>query len=308
MKSIFIGGPASEETQLLGALLNAQPTIWCGEELSIFDRSTFFTLDSKRIAAMMKVNSYHELDQAMPYGITIQQPQPMSYCGLAAWRWPDLFVTDRNQTITQLETGDLKPPQVVSGMLQEILHKNGKKVWADRTAGNVFTMEDIAESYSDAKLVVVVRNPYDTITSLCFHRNFSLNNAIIRWLASMEAAKQAVSELGAYVVNYERLTDFNTLVELDELFKYLEEELDTDCVSLLPLGSSTRTWSRYRTSLGDGAIELIERTCRDMWYNYVAPEMGYSIGEMSPEQSIQTELFPEGEDDFEPPTVDGEVV
>lgn len=282
-QQIFIGGPASAGTTLVAILLNKHPDIWCGEEASIFDRPAIFKMTADRLSALMRVESYNELDQSMPYTITIVNPQPMSYCGLASWRWEGVFIQDRGKFIEALETID--PLNAIQGLFEHTIEKAGKEIWAEKSPGNVFTMGHLKKAFPHSKRIVVVRNPYDCIMSLCFHRNFSLNNAVMRWLVSMDAALDAVNKEGAYLVSYDRLVSGDPMTvdtEVDNLFIELgfslEEDEHQDIKDLIT--GDHNTWNLYKDQLGDGALEVIRRTVVGAWETY-AYELGIDEGDFT---------------------------
>ena len=271
-EQILIGGPASAGTTLVAIILNSHPEIWCGEEASVFDRPSFFEMEGKRLAALMKVDSYNELDQSMPYTITIVEPQPMSYCGLSSWRWDQVFLADRPNMIASLEN-DWSPIALLDEMFSDPMRKAGKGIWAEKSPGNVFCMGQIKKAYPNSKRLVVVRNPYDCIMSLCFHRNFSLNNAVMRWIVSMNAAEEAYRKHGAHIVSYDHLVSSDPMTvdaEILKLFLTLEVECDEathESVKSKVKGDHN-TWDTYKNQLGDGALEVIARTCVAPWVYY----------------------------------------
>jgi len=290
-EQIFIGGPASAGTTLVAILLNKHPEIWCGEEASIFDRPALFNMGGKRLGALMKVESYNELDQSMPYTITIVNPQPMSYCGLASWRWQDIWTTPRETIIEALES-NYPPLEVIEEMMKDTLTKTDKTIWAEKSPGNVFCMGQLKRKFPSSKRLVVIRNPYDCIMSLCFHRNFSLNNAVMRWIVSMDAAIDAIIHYEAHVVNYDRLIHpDHQEEELHMLHYHLEVEDNQEALSAIT--GEHNTWDRYKDQLGDGAVEVIKRSVVDLWERY-CQELGIDEGDFE---------FPTH---IELPTVDGE--
>lgn len=271
MKRIIVGGCGSSGTTLTARLLNSHPEVYCGPEISIFDRPSFFHLDPDRLAGIMKSEQYHELDASMPYGIFLGAGPggvSQSYCGLASWRWEELFPNNsREAFIKSLENGGL-PYDAVSEALSGEAEKVGKKIWAEKTPGNIFCHDEAQEAYGpDTKFIYLLRNPFDVTASLVFHRSFLLYNAVVRWIASANALLNIIinKQDNTLVIFYENLVD-KPRDTLDTMQKFLGLSEEFPIVEEI---KNPQTFEKYEHRLSEGSKKLIALTCQNSYMNLI---------------------------------------
>ena len=266
---IIVGGCGSSGTTLIKNILNEHPEIHCGEEASFFDRLDILNEDLETISALMQVDHYHALDSRMIFPIIRPTTAgPRSQFGLCQARWEELWpTTNRDKLITEIDSGKYTNlSEVFHMLLAREADANGKVYWAEKTPGNIFTMQNLINYYPDVKLIVCLRNPWDTIASLIFNRNFDVFSSICRWTMSTIQALSLANEPNIQFINYDLLCSEESDLVVKDLWEFLDVDPGSPTMHGAKLPTTAqKTWLAYKDRISPGMIESVDLATHDLW-------------------------------------------
>jgi hypothetical protein len=232
-KPIFIGGCGSSGTTLLRKMLNMHPNIACGEELSVFDRPRLYDMDMNHFYTHWRNQDFDIFDQDCMINIRVNmanQPPGQNSKSYFAWNRDTYFKPEEWESFfNEAES----PPDFFNLALSEYARRQGKKRWAEKTPNNVFEIERIFKAFPDATFIEVIRDGRDVVLSLTERRGSSIENAVYRWMLSINAGYAFENNIGGFLsssddttfVLYEELVK-RPAAELKDLCKFLDEKYD----------------------------------------------------------------------------------
>lgn len=215
---ILIGGSPSTGSSLLRRVLNRHSNIFCGPETSLFAKPVLYTQWTDKKQKIMRpsvfglpnagFHHYIGIDIDEEYGVTKNSCEEL---------------IKKSDSLAEFAEQFYRP----------ILERSGKKIWAEKTPANAFTLDLFLTNIPDAKIIHIVRHPLDVISSLV-NRGKSVFEAIALYLLNTQAGLESVDSLGHYMLKYEDLVsepkdtiqDLCTFIGVD----YEEPMLESDKV------------------------------------------------------------------------------
>lgn len=184
-----IGGSPGSGTSLLANILNRHGEVVCGPETSLFSRPQLIIHWPKY--------------KSLLYGKHIRK--------LRNPGWHRYYGTDLLNQFYRLPAAQLR--QLVenssdfiqfSRRLSNLIRtRHGKSLWFEKTPGNVSSFHFLAQLPEYFRTILMVRNPYDTIASLC-DRGFSIPYATASYLLNVSAGLSA-KHANLITIKYEEL-------------------------------------------------------------------------------------------------------
>jgi hypothetical protein len=204
--SILIGGSPSTGSSLLRRILNRHPLIFCGSETSIFAKAEIYD-DWPSFKSKLFKKSFFGISNAGWHnftGVDIGEDYPVSKSEART-------IAQHSDTLIDFTTA----------FFGKCLENSGKKIWAEKTPSNAFTLARFLDIYKqEAKVVHTVRHPLDAISSL-HNRGMTLYNALSVYLLNVSQAQQVEQDARAMVIKYEDLVS-SPKQQLELLWKHLE--------------------------------------------------------------------------------------
>lgn len=252
-KQILVGGCGSSGTTLLAKILNSHPEIYCGDELSIFDRGYLYHEGLERVPDMMRKGHFLDVDRSMPF--PIQYSNGKSYFGLAEWSEPvrKLGWVSYSELIEMVE-GCKDVGELGDKLFAPAIKREKKEIWAEKSPGNVFFADHWLDAYPEGRVIIMMRDPFDTIASLMFNRGFNPYAAVTRWIISASAIEVIASFNRVTLVPYEDLTASPELV-LTKLARRLDipDSFNIEDMDIKPRD----TFQLYRDRISWGVLEMM---------------------------------------------------
>ena len=87
-----------------------------------------------------------------------------------------------------LEKGSLARARAIGNDLQRQATEAGKARWVEKTPDHVYRIQDAFDSFTDAHVVVMVRDGRDVVASLLKRGTYSVRGACSRWSSSLTAS------------------------------------------------------------------------------------------------------------------------
>lgn len=180
----------SSGSTLFARLLDQHPDVACGEELFLFcaplpyeDYAAFRRWLPAIALAGLPGHPYHQgralLRHARTYGLARTK----------LWLWAS-------------RAGSFR--EFVQRIRTHVLHRTGKRVWAEKTPRNVRVIRHFVEGFPDGRVIHVVRDPRDVVASLS-GRSKGLLHAAETWLGSVGAMAPYRQHPRVLEVRYEDL-------------------------------------------------------------------------------------------------------
>lgn len=215
-KPIFIGGCGSSGTTLLRKMLGMHPNIAAGPELSVFDRPALYEMDMNTFYTLWRSEDFEPFEDRVIVPIRIN-PGNKSYF---AWQREYYHPKDEWEKFFDLAKS---PPEFFDMALSEWARKEGKQRWCEKTPNNIFCIKEILDTFPDAVFIEVIRDGRDACLSLIERRKMHPRDAIIRWLASINAGKAIRN------IEYKKYFKCHDIVSYEDLVKTPVKELKKIC-------------------------------------------------------------------------------
>jgi hypothetical protein len=214
-KPIFIGGCGSSGTTLLRKMLNMHPNIACGEELSVFDRPRLYDMDMNHFYTYWRNQDFDRFDEDCMINIRVNlagRPIGENNKSYFAWNRDSYFKPEEWETFFNEA---ISPPDFFNLALSEYARRQGKKRWAEKTPNNVFEIKRILKAFPDAVFIEVIRDGRDVVLSLTERRGSSIENAVYRWMLSINCGSAFSDGIKRFLSD----TDNTTYVIYEDLVK-----------------------------------------------------------------------------------------
>lgn len=212
-----MGGSPSTGSSLLVNILNRHPEIFAGSETYLFLH--------KDLAENWSTYKSRLLDTGKIRGL--KSP---------AWfRFNGVLLENEDYGWTRRELANLIAQSLtydifVNAFFARPLERNEKSIWIEKSPANSFNFKYFAERNPEAKVIQVIRNPYDTAASL-FKRGNDAWFSAGRCLFANARALSAAHLPNYYCISYEKLVE-NPAGEVSKLLSFLN--LSTDVNLLEP--------------------------------------------------------------------------
>lgn len=213
--SILIGGSPSTGSSLLRRVLNRHSKVFCGSETSIFAKEGLYKdwdkskskLLSHRTLGLPNAGWHHYKT------IDVESDYLLSKTDLSK------FINESNSIV-----------EFSQYLYSKALDENRKLIWAEKTPSNAFTLHLFLESFPNARVIHIARDPLDGIASLV-NRGKTVYDAICVYLLNTIKALELLDNDKAFLIKYEDLTmqPEKTLIQLMQFL-----ELDFEAHMLIP--------------------------------------------------------------------------
>jgi len=201
---ILIGGAGSTGSSLLRQILNRHPDIFSGPELNFFNKEQIFSDWQSAKKNILRPSRFFSTQGWVPYTGTRMLKEEYG------WQKKEL-----KALITK--TSDLRT--FVSDYFQKSLKKNNAKIWIEKTPSNSYVFTHFLDTFDDGKVIHIIRNPYDMVSSLV-KRNFTPIFAAGMYIYNMAMALRAEDYPTYYRIKYEDLVN-DPEREIEKLFEFL---------------------------------------------------------------------------------------
>ena len=203
--NILIGGSGSSGSTLLRTLLNNHPDIFSGDELSLFNKHMAYADWPKFCAS---------LDETLA----------RSCCSDGWFPFPEINILD---TEYGWSSDELKSVIARSCSLVDFaqtffrrpLEIYEKSFWIEKTPSNAYCFSQFLDQFPESKVIHLVRDPYDSITSL-IKRGFSVYYAVGIWFINNAFALRVESDNRYLRIRYEDLCS-ETDATMAVIFKFI---------------------------------------------------------------------------------------
>ncbi len=188
--SILIGGSPSTGSSLLRRILNRHPLIFCGSETSLLAKAEIYD-DWPAYKSKLFKKSFFGISNAGWHnftGVEIGEDYPVS----------------KSEARTIASNSD-SLVDFTSKFFGQCLKVKCKKIWAEKTPSNAFTLSRFLDTYNEeARALHTVRHPLDAISSL-HNRGMTLYNALSVYLLNVSKAQQVEQDSRVLAIKYEDL-------------------------------------------------------------------------------------------------------
>jgi hypothetical protein len=170
--------------------MNRHPEIVCGDELGLFSKPVIFDNYGH-------LKRWHFLIKRA--GIS-SQPY---FQERSILRNLDAYSLTQSQVWEFVLKSD-KISELTDKLKAHVLTLTGKKVWAEKTPENIFTIGRFLKVFPDSRVIHIVRDPRDVILSL-MARGRSFGRAAEKWLTSVAAIQNYRGDPRVLEITYEDL-------------------------------------------------------------------------------------------------------
>jgi hypothetical protein len=179
----------SSGSTLLSTILNRHDDIFSGEELGVFSKPILYE----------KFNLVKRLSFFISrYGIS-SSPY---FADRSILRNLTAYDLDKKDIWNILQGSDSFVEFV--GNLKKSILMNNESVWVEKTPENIFLLKYFLESFSESKVIHIIRDPRDVILSL-MNRGLDKRLAAEVWLSSVASIQPFLDKKNVYEIKYEEL-------------------------------------------------------------------------------------------------------
>lgn len=186
-----MGGSGSTGSSLLKNILNRHEAVFAGEETSLFAKKEVYENWTKAKAKLMKrgVSGLRNFGYHIYNGTDLLEP---------AYNWSE-------SELTKVLADSASLDAFCDRFFGKVMDTTDAHIWIEKTPANAATFRFFQEQMDQGKVIHMVRNPYDTITSL-WKRGFDLYYAVGIYLLNTASALACRRNDGRYLeVAYEGL-------------------------------------------------------------------------------------------------------
>jgi hypothetical protein len=204
---ILIGGSPSTGSSLFRQMLNRHPEIFCGPESYLFIYPRLYDQWERYRCSIYTKYARRALKAPgmfLQSGVRLNSPE----------------LGNRSRTgVRELVYASGAFPEFCDRFFQEILIEKGKTHWAEKSPANALCFTNFLEGFESAHVIHIIRDPFDTITSL-LKRGESLYLAAALYLLQSAAALRSRHSQSYHQIRYEEL-----VAGPEEALKGLLEEM-----------------------------------------------------------------------------------
>ena len=204
----IIGGSPSTGSSLLVNILNRHSDIAAGPETHFFTLPGLY-IDWKkvRIALASRNHSQTLNNRLSTFGKGYKSPGLHRYNGL------------KLSLVKDLDSSKLNSCQSYNEFANSCFKQSGKSYWIEKTPANSYCFDHFLKRVNDSKVILMIRNPYDTVASL-HARGISIPKACGLYLTNTLANIHLRTSEDYVVVKYESLVN-DTKETLTNLCNFL---------------------------------------------------------------------------------------
>jgi len=202
---VMIACSPSTGSSLLRRILSRHPAIFCGSETSLLSKKSLYTDWNSNKAKILSSSRFKLKDSAWHHfrGILIDEEY-------------NLDPVDVDKMVLSSKSFS----EFIDRFFRLVLNNNKKELWVEKTPSNAFTASDFLDNFNEDKLIHIVRNPYDAISSLV-NRGMSVYNASSVYLLNTSKVLDLIDHPRHILIKYEALVD-DTEQCLKQLMQFLE--------------------------------------------------------------------------------------
>ena len=208
--SILIGGSPSTGSSLLRRVLNRHSKVFCGSETSIFAKEGLYKNWDKNKSKLLAHRTLGLPNAGWHHYKTIDVE-------------PDYLLSKGE--LSQYINESKSLVEFSQYFYSKVLDENHKLLWAEKTPSNAFTLHHFLESFPNAKVVHITRDPLDCIASLV-NRGKTVYDAISVYLLNTAKALELNGNIAAFLIKYEDLTR-EPEKTLTQLMQFLDLEYES---------------------------------------------------------------------------------
>ncbi len=222
---ILVGGAPSTGTTILSVMLDAHPEIFCGPELAVLSHPALFTRPfaqfRQQFAEYLAPDHWRREDPIekmrkgfCPYVLLYEDN--LNFYGLNR----KTFLADL-YAINNLD-------QLLAHLFEACSERDEKKIWAEKTPGNIYSFRAFLDRFTNGRVVYMVRDPRDQIYSL-LRRGYDFRDALSIWLVDTAVCELLRDVPRAHAIKYEDLVK-DTEGTLITLLDFLEITPEVDAM------------------------------------------------------------------------------
>lgn len=185
---VLIGGSPSTGSSLLRQMLNRHSAIYCGPETQLFTHPQLFVKWDKVKSHLLRKPLLTSPDVHLTKGANLVGEEQ-------GWSQADLDA---------LISGSRDFKEFCEAYFSHSASMYDDQIWMDKTPSNVLSFETFLNTWDDAYVVHIVRNPLDIVASLV-QRGLSLFLAVSRYLFNSAHALQCRDNERYLLLRYEAL-------------------------------------------------------------------------------------------------------
>ncbi|RIY41598.1 sulfotransferase family protein [Neopusillimonas maritima] len=226
---VLVGGPPSSGTTLFSVLLDSIPGVFCGPELGIFSHACLYSSNFHRSAE----NYLAKLSRCEWQKNNAIENLKEGYCPYSLIDEGNLSYYNQN---SEKIKNILKHSSSIECLFEHVFSAEIVKdscLVAEKTPSNLYAFKSYLDYNDQAKVIVLIRDPRATISSL-IRRGFSLRRATAIWLVEASVCAELLPHPRALCIRYEDLVG-DTRAVLSNLKRFLKIKvplLDRDKISL----------------------------------------------------------------------------
>lgn len=235
---VFIVGAPRSGTTLLAAIINGHSNLACGPETHLFNK-----ISQKELEKAVKDRRWP--NRALKLLMRLE---------LSGQSVVELFSLTRDDIYDYLNLGKPSTRTMLESVTYQYAIKKGKKRWAEKTPNHLLHLNQIRESFPNAPVVRIVRDPRDTVLSMCklpWSSQSPIANSLL-WMSWFNESKHFFdSDTNSVTVRYENLIR-NPVTELKRVCALIGEVFEPEMlnteVSAKDVTSPKETW---KENVGD---------------------------------------------------------
>ncbi|HKK87911.1 MAG TPA: sulfotransferase [Saprospiraceae bacterium] len=190
--ALMIGGAPSTGSSLLRQILNRHSNIYCGPETRLL---------SIRELYLNWGNSKNRLFRKGPLGV-----RPNAWHNITGILCTGVELYPNQKQVKELVKNTHSFESFISSFFKELLEKNNKHYWAEKTPNNVYCIDEFLSSFPLGKVIVTIRDPLEIICSLLDKGN-SLFAALSHTLIHLSLAAGYEKSDRLFILPYEHLIE-----------------------------------------------------------------------------------------------------
>lgn len=246
---ILIGSCGSAGSTVLSVMLDAHPEILSGPELGLFAHPFVW----RESGATWREPLLAHLDEGYEASFRPEWTLENGYCpytGLVlentlAWYGQSL------DTLRELIRDSDDGRQLADKLFEPLLSGRGKKRWAEKSPQNIYAFGAFLDAYPDGRIVYMVRDPRDTVTSLMRKQWGGFKRSLAFWLVDTAICELYRDHPRVHRIRYEDLVADPTAT-VGELLAFLDVAPEVEAV-LRFSEISSRATAPDASSVGDPA-------------------------------------------------------
>jgi hypothetical protein len=231
-RPVLIGSCGSSGSTLLSVMLDAHPDVMSGPELALFAHPFFWTLEGRawreRLLHAIRLGSNARLhpDWTIANGFC-------PYAGLVlenTLSWYGSSLEGLSGLAARADSG----PQLARALMEPLLQRRGKRVWAEKSPQNVYAFKAFLDRYPEGRVIYLIRDGRDVVASLLRKRWGTFKQSVAFWLVDTGICSLFTGHPRVMGVRYEALVaepretvaavlDFLKLTpEVDQVMNYVQ--------------------------------------------------------------------------------------